>query len=153
MSHYTYDTYTKEILAYSNQSNVILEPNYYYQAMKDSRWVEAINIELQALEDNKTWVLMPLSPGKPKVGCKWVFKVKYKPNGEVNRFKARFVAKDYTQTTGLDHHRTFAHVAKLVTVRSLLAIIVAKVWFIEQFDVNNAFFMETYLRKYIWSFH
>ncbi|KAL8148892.1 hypothetical protein AgCh_006046 [Apium graveolens] len=139
MSHHTYDSDNQEILAYCHKSDIISEPHHYYQAIKDPRWVQAIDNELQALEANNTWVLMSLPPGKPKVGCKWGFKVKYKPTGEIDRFKTRLVAKGYTQTAGLDYHETFAPVIKLVTVRSLLAIDVAKGWFIEQLDVNNTF--------------
>ncbi|KAL8149357.1 hypothetical protein AgCh_006393 [Apium graveolens] len=139
MAHHSYDTTHQEIQAYSHNSKVLFEPTHYYQAIKDSRWVDAINKELDALKSNHTWKLMPLPPNKTCIGCKWVFKIKYLPDGQVERFKARLVAKGYTQTAGIDYHDTFAPVVKLVTVRSLLAVAVAKGWFIEQLDINNAF--------------
>ncbi|KAJ0432465.1 putative RNA-directed DNA polymerase, Protochlorophyllide reductase [Helianthus annuus] len=105
----------------------------------DQRWVDAMQREIQALEANETWSLEDLPEGKRPIDSKWVYKVKYKPNGEVERFKARLVAKGFTQMEGVDYHDTFAPVAKLVTVRTLLAVAVKRNWITHQLDVNNAF--------------
>ncbi len=71
-----------------------------------------MNVEMEALEQNKTWELVKLPP----VGCKWVFTVKYKADGTIERYKAQLVAKGYTQTYGIDYLETFAPVAKMNTV-------------------------------------
>lgn len=107
--------------------------------MKLPHWRDAMAVEIKALEQNNTWTLTPLPIHKIAIGCKWVYKVKYKADGTIERYKARLVAKGYTQAEGLDYHETFAPVAKMVTVRCLLAVASVKNWSITQFDVNNAF--------------
>nr|GEW83058.1 uncharacterized mitochondrial protein AtMg00810-like [Tanacetum cinerariifolium] len=95
--------------------------------------------ELQALEANNTWTLTTLPLNKRPIASKWVFKIKCHSNGSIERFKARLIAKGFTQQEGVDYTETFAPVAKMVTVRILLVIVVHHNWNIAQLDINNAF--------------
>nr|GEY76533.1 reverse transcriptase, RNA-dependent DNA polymerase [Tanacetum cinerariifolium] len=115
------------------------EPKYFKQAAQDARWPEAMQMEVKALEKNGTWTLEYLREGKRAIELKWVYKIKFRPNGEVEKYKARLVTKGFNQMEGLDYHDTFTPVAKLVTIRTLLAIAVKMDWIIHQHNVNNAF--------------
>ncbi|GKC55403.1 retrovirus-related pol polyprotein from transposon TNT 1-94 [Tanacetum coccineum] len=115
------------------------EPKCFKQAEQDAQWREAMQKEVKALEKNGTWTLEYLPEGKRAIDSKWVYKIKFKPNGEVERYKARLVAKGFTQMEGVDYHDTFASVSKLVTVRTLLVIAVKRGWIIHPFNMNNAF--------------
>lgn len=75
---------------------------------------------MYALRKNGTWEVVDLLDGKSPVGCKWVFTIKYRSDDNVERYKARLIAKGFTQTLGVDYTATFAPVAKLNIVRILL---------------------------------
>ena len=95
--------------------------------------------EMEALLKNKTWILVSLPEGHKTMGCKWVFSIKYKADGSIERYKVRLVAKRYTQTYEVDYMETFSLVAKLNTVRVLLSLAVNLDWPLLQFDVKNTF--------------
>uniref|UniRef100_A0A8R7UCU5 Reverse transcriptase Ty1/copia-type domain-containing protein n=1 Tax=Triticum urartu TaxID=4572 RepID=A0A8R7UCU5_TRIUA len=95
--------------------------------------------ELNALEKNRTWELVHLPEGKKAVSCKWIYTVKQNPEGKIERYKARLVARGYSQTYGIDYDETFAPVAKMSTVRILISCATNFGWPLHQLDVKNAF--------------
>ncbi|RVW85288.1 Retrovirus-related Pol polyprotein from transposon RE1 [Vitis vinifera] len=114
-------------------------PNTIQEALKISEWKKAVQDEIDALEKNGTWTITDLPVGKRPVGCKWIFTIKYKADGSVERFKARLVARGFTQSYGIDYQETFAPVAKLNTIRILLSLAVNQDWCLQQLDIKNAF--------------
>uniref|UniRef100_A0A2N9F8S9 Reverse transcriptase Ty1/copia-type domain-containing protein n=1 Tax=Fagus sylvatica TaxID=28930 RepID=A0A2N9F8S9_FAGSY len=111
-------------------------------ALQDPKWVTAMQAEMDALQANQTWELVPLPSGEKTVGCKWVFTVKYLADGSVDWYKARLVAKGFTQIPGKDFGATFASVAKLTYVRLLVSLATSHSWpfhQLDQLDVKNAF--------------
>lgn len=118
----------------------LTEPLSYKEAVTDPRWIDAMNAEILALEKNHTWILVDLPPSKKPIGSKWVYKIKHKSDGSIERFKARLVAKGYNQQWGIDFEETFSPVIKMTTVRCLIiALAASRNWSLFQLDVNNAF--------------
>jgi len=121
------------------QIGTITEPKSYSEAVVHPEWQKAMTSELQALQANGTWTLTPLPTGKTPIGCRWVYKVKLRSDGTVERHKARLVAKGFTQLEGIDYQDTFSPTAKIISVRCLLTLAAARGWSLHQMDVNNAF--------------
>ncbi|XP_057544058.1 uncharacterized mitochondrial protein AtMg00820-like [Amaranthus tricolor] len=102
------------------------EPRSFKEAMRDAGWRKSMQDEIRALENNSTWNMEDLPPGKKALGSKWVYRIKYKSDGSVERLKSRLVVLGNHQKEGIDYNETFAPVAKMVTVRAFLAIAASK---------------------------
>ena len=116
-----------------------LEPTCVSQAVSHPEWRAAMSSELTALMSHGTWDLIPPPKDCKPVGCKWVFRIKRKADGSVEKFKAWLVAKGYNQRPGVDYKETFSPVVKPATIRTVLNIAVMNGWSLRQMDVNNAF--------------
>jgi len=101
---------------------VVEEPSTYQEASSILEWQLAMCEELVALDRTGTWDIVPLPSHVVAVTSKWVFKIKTKSNGSIERYKARLVARGFQQTQGLDYDETFAPVAHMTTVRTLIVL-------------------------------
>ena len=117
----------------------LYEPHTYREAHTDPLWQQVMNEELDALHKNNTWDMVDLQPGQSIVGCRWVYKIKTKADGFVERYKACLVAKGFTQEYGIDYVETFAPVARLTSVKCLIVMAAVRRWRLYQMDVKNAF--------------
>ena len=95
--------------------------------------------EYGALVKNNTWHLVPPRKGNKVIDCKWVYKIKRKSDGSIDRYKARLVAKGFKQRFGIDYEDTFSPVVKAATIQLVLSIVVSKGWSLRQLGVQNAF--------------
>lgn len=115
------------------------DPTSFKAAVNHKHWVSAMNAELDALELNHTWDVTELPAGKTAIGCQWLFRTKYNPDGSIEKYKARLVILGCRQKFGEDYTETFAPVAKMTTVRTLLAVAAIYDWSTIHMDVSNAF--------------
>lgn len=137
--YHIYDRFSQNHRSYLVALSIATEPRSYREAMQDKAWREAMRLEIDALELNETWDIQELPPGKIALGCKWVFRIKLKADGTLERYKARLVVVGNNQVEGIDYGETFAPVAKMTTVRIFLDIAAKQDYEVHQMDVHNAF--------------
>lgn len=128
--------------AFSAQQFVQNDPISISDAMQRDdwqQWRKAVNEEYSSLMKNHTWTLCDLPPNRKVISCKWVFKLKRKSNGEVSKYKARLVARGFSQEKGFDYNETYSPTAKLKTFRVLMSVANHFGYFIHQMDVKSAF--------------
>lgn len=130
---------TKYNLTVNLQSDPHWIPTTWQQAMKHPKWRAAMLAEFNSTVQNRTWDLVSVTEHMNIVGCRWIFTIKYNPDGTIDRYKARIVAKGYHQQPGVDFTDTFSPVIKPTTIRLILGLAVNKSWPVRQVDVNTAF--------------
>lgn len=117
-------------------------PSSLAEARKRSDWLNwkaAVDDEMKSLTKNGTWTLAKLPDGRAPVSCKWVFAVKRGLDGDRVRYKARLVARGFSQRKGFDYGETYSPVAKLDTLRTVLAVANREKLVVHQMDVRTAF--------------
>ncbi|KAM1307545.1 hypothetical protein ACFX2H_009786 [Malus domestica] len=102
-NHLSYGLLSSRHKTFTTTLTLLKEPTSFQQVVQDPKWREAMQHEIIALQANHTWNLMPLPPHKRLIGCKWVYKVKLKPDGSLERYNARFVAKGYSQIESVNY--------------------------------------------------
>lgn len=112
-------------------------------ALADPNWRDAMTDELSALLSNNIWGLVPRLPGANVVTGKWVFKHKFRSDGSLERYKARWILHGFTQRPGVDFDETFSPAVKPATIRTVLIVALSQNWSVHQLDVKNAFLHRT----------
>jgi hypothetical protein len=116
-----------------------IEPKNFTEASEDKHWIDAMEEELNQIEKNETWELVPRPKDKNVIGTKWVFRNKLNEYGQVIRNKARLVCKGYAQVEGIDFEETFSPVARLEAIIMFLAFVCFKNFKVYQMDVKSSF--------------
>lgn len=141
--------YTDGTIRYAFLVSADSEPRNLEDAIGNKNWKHAMDLEFNALIKNNTWHLVPPCKGRNIIDCKWVYKIKRKADGSLDRYKARLVAKGFKQQYGVDYEETFSPVVKPATIRTILCLAVSKGWCLRQLDVNNAF-LHGYLEEEVY---
>lgn len=124
----------------------IHDPTYFKVAVQHTNWVNVMALELEALELNKTWTVTELPQNKQAIGCKWIYKTELNHDGTIDKHKAMLVVLGNRQQYGIDYSETFAPVAKLTTVRTLIVMDAMEKWHTCQMDVRNFFLHGDFVR-------
>ncbi|WVZ73170.1 hypothetical protein U9M48_021514 [Paspalum notatum var. saurae] len=115
------------------------EPPSFAAAKQDESWRQAMLEEMSSIQENQTWELVDPPANCRPIGLKWVYKVKRDERGEVVRHKARLVARGFVQREGIDFEEVFAPVARMESVRLVLALAATRGWKVHHLDVKSAF--------------
>ncbi|GJW27607.1 retrovirus-related pol polyprotein from transposon TNT 1-94 [Tanacetum coccineum] len=134
----------KTVSQAQNKSNFFcfistIEPKNINGALKDENWVMAMQEELNQFKKNDVWELVPNPMDMTIIGSKWVYRNKLDENGVVTRNKATLAAQGYNQQEGIDYDETYAPIARLESIRILLAYACALDFKLYQMDVKSAF--------------
>jgi hypothetical protein len=133
-----YDDFVSSVSLSTNDD----EPLCYQEAVEgynSEKRKEAMKDEMNVLAKNATWDLVELPRDRKIVGCKWNYKLRKGVHDKVERYKARLVAKGYSQKEGIDFHEIFSPVGKIISIRSMLALVSLLDLELEQLDVKASF--------------
>jgi len=117
-----------------------VEKHLNFEKSKDHKeWINAMQEEYDSIVKNDTWELNELSENKVPIGSKWVYKSKFNFDVSINKFKARLVAKDYSQKEGIDYDDTFSLVAKMNIIRLMVPLDTKYNRYLHYMDVKSTF--------------
>jgi hypothetical protein len=106
------------------------DPQHFSKVVGILEWDVSMTKEYSSLMKNHTWDLILLPKGQNLFRCNWVFRIKYTTNGYVHKHKTCLVANNFSQVGGIDYSETFAHVAKMNSIRLVLSLVVSQGWLV-----------------------
>jgi hypothetical protein len=136
---------TRTRISFRSEDNIVLlahastEPATFVEAVEHKEWQEAMINEYDSVLANGTWNLYDCPLDVKPIGCKWVYQIKYKPNGKNDKYKARLIAKAFAQQEGINYEETFALTAKWNTIRMVVNLVAQHGWKLHQMNVKSAF--------------
>ena len=111
----------------------------FEEVVDEEVWAQAMDEEIECIEKNQTWELVDVPKDKDVISVKWIYKTKQDADGNVQKHKARMVARGFTQQPGIDFNETFAPIACMDTIRTVLAIAAQNKWLVYRMDVKSTF--------------
>jgi hypothetical protein len=115
------------------------EPTYFEEAIQRKEWADAMTEEYQSIMKNKVWEIVPRPKNKDVVSSRWLFKIKHDVDGSIEKYKARFVARGFSQKEGIDYEETFVPVARYTLIRTTIALAAKMKWKLYHMDVKITF--------------
>jgi hypothetical protein len=115
------------------------EPTTFEETVKKEQWKEAMAEEHQSIMRNEVWEIVPRPKEKSVVTSKWVYKIKHVVDGSVDKYKARFVARGFSQKEGEDYDETFAPLERYTSIRTIISLSASIGWNLHQMDVKTSF--------------
>lgn len=126
--------------------NIVITEHYEAENYDDAitcsnaiKWKEAMDDEIDSLRKTQTWTLVNPPSDHQVIDNRWTYKLKINSDGNIQRFKARLVARGFKQTAGVEYHETFSPVARFDSIRTILSITASNKMYLQQFDVKTAF--------------
>jgi hypothetical protein len=111
----------------------------FEEASKHKVWKDAMIEEYESILKNDVWEVVPRSHGKSVLTSKWIYKIKHAADGGVEKFKARFVARGFSQKEGIDYDEIFAPVTRYTSIRIIISLASVFYWKLHQMDVKTSF--------------
>jgi hypothetical protein len=115
------------------------EPTSFEEAIQKKEWADAMTEEYQSIIKNDVWEIVPRPKSEDVVSSKWLFKIKHAADGSIEKYKARFVARGFSQKEGINYEETFAPVARYTSIKTIIALAAKMKWKLHQMDVKTAF--------------
>jgi hypothetical protein len=115
------------------------EPSTFEEVVGRQVWIDAMMEEYSSIMKNDVWEIIPRPEGKLVVTSRWLYKLKYVADGNIEKYKARFVVRGFSQVEGFDYDETFASVARYTSIRAVISIATEMGWKIHQMDVKTTF--------------
>ena len=115
------------------------EPTFFEESIQKKEWEDDMTEEYQSIIKNDVCEIVPRPKSKDVVSSKWLFKIKHAADGSIEKYKARFVARGFSQKEGIDYEETFAPVARYTSIRTIIDLAAKMKWKLHQMDVKTAF--------------